>query len=1365
MDVFKPPAPLSDYEVKTWNLWKQKFAIYMKASNKEKESEEIKIAILLNCIGDEGLDVYNTFQQDQKSTLEKLLQAYDEYFLPKRIIPMETFKFHNLVQTESQSIEQYVTELKKQAKVCEFVCKNPACKTSYEDRMIRDRLIVGLRDKEVQSRLIRETDIDVSKIVDYCKSIKLSKEHLKTLHSEDTRQDITVDAVREQQKIKCNRCLYEHYKNKCPAYRKTCAACQKIGHFAKACYTNQKDQNSMKQVKEEPKIRKEDNKKQEKNVMQIQEEQSGQEELFLNECTSGLKQSWYEKIIVQGVEVMFKLDTGSDCSILPKQVIHRIDSSIVIKSCSTTLVSYGNFKFKPVGEVILTCVYKDLKKNVKFTVVDLDTEPLFGINECLSFNLVQRIYSIDALPNAKEKIYDMYNSVFIGTGKIPGKVSIELTDDAKPVIQYQRKVPLSLHEKLKQTLDSLETKNIIQKVDYPTNWVNSLMIVEKPDKSLRLCIDPKPLNQYIRREHFLIPTANDILSRLTGKTIFSVIDMKEGFYQLELDDKSADLCVFNSPFGRYRFNRLPFGIKSAPEIFSRKCFEIFGDIPGVEIYFDDLIISGTDEVSHDIALKEVFNRALKNCIKFNFQKFQYKLNKVVFMGQIITDKGVTPDLENIKAITAIESPKNKNEVLRILGMLKFFAKYIPNLSQLTSKLRELTKKDSMFSWTKEHELELQSLKLLVTKAPVLKIFDPNLPIVVQCDASSEGLGCCLLQSGHAVSFASRCLSKSEKRWAQIEKELAAIVFAFEKFHNFLYGFEVTVQTDHKPLIPIFSKHLDNVSARLQRMLLKLLKYKINVTYLPGKDMVIADTLSRSYIKDPVEDDPDMEYVVHALCNNIPMSEEKKMIFKKEINSDPCLSQVKEFCRTFWPDNDRNLSHEMRLFYKLKEEIYLSNDLLFMGSKIIVPKALQNEMLKLIHEPHFGIEKSKRRARQVLYWHNMSKQIEDYISKCEICQTNKRSLQKETLMSHDIPKRNWQYIFSDFFEYNGKNYILIVDAYSNWLEVEQTKGKTANDVIKFCISKFSQFGVPDKFFADNVPYNSREFKNFANEWNFECVFSSPHHHQSNGLAEKYVGIVKNMLRKCKTENDLSLFIMEYHTTPIPQMDYSPAQLFLNRVLKTKIPISENALEQTIIDSREIQDKLHIKQNKQKFYYDRNAKDLPKLEAGENILMQSGKSWLKGKVTSIVNDRSYIVEDFNGNSFRRNRRFLSKSKLEPEENSILYDHSLDSGLETFLTNEQVSDDTSIDININVRDNQLCNNGCTADDQISIASSNIDCNSISSSSSGTYNLDDNDLNALLNNDNIEVIDMDLTDEHQLSNIKRKRTRPKFLEDFVTI
>lgn len=221
---YKPPPPFDINDSSNWEKWKQKYNIFMKASGNTSKDEETKIALLLHIIGDSGIDIYNTFPKEKTEKLDVVLKCFDEYFLPKKNITMETFKFNNICQQEDQNIDSFITELKRQAANCEFVCENGACKKSYVEKMIKDRVILGLKDKHVQQRLIRESDMTLTKIQEYCKSIELSKEHIKLL---STPEEVNV----VQTKFQCTRCGYEHVRGKCPAYDKTCNNCQRKKPF------------------------------------------------------------------------------------------------------------------------------------------------------------------------------------------------------------------------------------------------------------------------------------------------------------------------------------------------------------------------------------------------------------------------------------------------------------------------------------------------------------------------------------------------------------------------------------------------------------------------------------------------------------------------------------------------------------------------------------------------------------------------------------------------------------------------------------------------------------------------------------------------------------------------------------------------------------------------------------------------------------------------------------------------------------------------------------------------------------------------------------------------------------------------------
>lgn len=252
-------------------------------------------------------------------------------------------------------------------------------------------------------------------------------------------------------------------------------------------------------------------------------------------------------------------------------------------------------------------------------------------------------------------------------------------------------------------------------------------------------------------------------------------------------------------------------------------------------------------------------------------------------------------------------------------MFNYLSKFIPNYSKLTEVLRHLIKNEVDWQWSEIHSKALDELKTKVSQAPVLKIFDSKSEITIQCDASSHGLGACLIQNNQPVSFLSRSLTDCEKRYAQIEKELLEIVFGCEKLHNFIYGKKVKILTDHKPLLEVVKKDLNKVSARLQRMLLKLLKYNITLEYLPGPKMFVADTLSKFHISDKVIDDPDMKDVVHTVEKYFIGMEEQKEMIKKATVDDADLKKVTLYCELGWPKNVNRIEEaKLKYFYKIKE---------------------------------------------------------------------------------------------------------------------------------------------------------------------------------------------------------------------------------------------------------------------------------------------------------------------------------------------------------------------------------------------------------------------------------------------------------------
>ena len=299
---------------------------------------------------------------------------------------------------------------------------------------------------------------------------------------------------------------------------------------------------------------------------------------------------------------------------------------------------------------------------------------------------------------------------------------------------------------------------------------------------------------------------------------------------------------------------MPFGLSPAPEEFQRRIDLALEGLPGQKVIADDILVFGSGDTDqealkdYDRNLREVLTRCQHKGIKLNVDKMQFRKKEVTYMGHVVSLEDLGADPNKLRAINNMPAPTNKQ-------------KFAPDLADLVKPLRDLVKKENEFVWELEvHGKCLEKLKNVLTEAPVLKFFNSQKKTVLQCDASLGGLGACLLEDGHPVVYVSRALTASEINYAQIEKELLSIVFGVERFASYVCGRKVFIQTDHKPLESIMKKSLLSASKRLQRMLLRLQKFDIQVAYSKGTDMHIADPLSKAYLPSTSQDEEVQEDV-------------------------------------------------------------------------------------------------------------------------------------------------------------------------------------------------------------------------------------------------------------------------------------------------------------------------------------------------------------------------------------------------------------------------------------------------------------------------------------------------------------------------
>ena len=742
---------------------------------------------------------------------------------------------------------------------------------------------------------------------------------------------------------------------------------------------------------------------------------------------------------------------------------------------------------------------------------------------------------------------------------------------------------------MKIELDRMESLNVIEKVTHPTDWVSNIVVVEKSNGKLRLCLDPRNLNKAIKREHFQLPTVDDIMAKMPGAKIFSKLDASSGYWQIRVDDESADLLTFNTPFGRYRFNRLPFGVWSASEIFGKSIFEnIIQGLEGVANIQDDIIVWGSTPAEHDEHPQHVLEKCREANLKLNKEKCEFRLNELKFVGHIFSADGVRADPDKVEAISGMPSPRDKSDLRRFLGMINYLGKFMPNLSEKTALLRSLLEKDVLWSWSDKHEECFCMLKKLVTESPILKYYDPNKEMKLSVDASKYGLGAVLLQKYEEdwapVAYGSRSLTRSEMNYAQIEKETLAILFDCNKFNQHLYGVKFTVESDHQSLESIFKRPISKAPPRIQRFLLRLQKYQFEVEFSPGKNLVVSDTLSRAPLEASTSDDKDADAQIHMLFEGLPVSDKKLELLKKETENDQTLKLLKDFTLNGWPTNKFAIPADVKSFYSLRSEITVANDLLFKSDRIIVPSSMRKEIKQQIHEGHLGQERCKSRACQVVYWPGINAEISDMVSKCSTCLEHCSLQQNESLLPHEIPRNPWEKVGTDLFEFRKSHYLVVVDYYSNYPEVcfMGKQDPTSSQVIAHLKSVFARHGIPKTLVSDNGPqFASEKFRQFLKDWEIQYDPASPRYPKAYGMAESAVKNVKSLFKKAhKANEDPYLALLNHRATPNNTDGLSPAKKLMNRELNTRLSNIKQSLNTTA--NKEISMKLQLKRRSRKRY---------------------------------------------------------------------------------------------------------------------------------------------------------------------------------------
>ena len=667
---------------------------------------------------------------------------------------------------------------------------------------------------------------------------------------------------------------------------------------------------------------------------------------------------------------------------------------------------------------------------------------------------------------------------------------------------------------------------------------------------------------------------------------------------------------------------------------------------------------------------------------------------VVYLGHKIDKidaQGLHPVPDKVRAVQEAPQPRNFTELKSYLGLLSYYSKFLPRLSTTLAPLYQLLRHNQPWKWKTQQNKAFQQSKELLLSSQILVHFDPSLEICLACDASDYGI-CDVLShlmpdgAEKPVGFVSRTLSVAEKKYSQLEKEALACVFGVRRFHSYLWGHHFTLQTDHKPLLSLFSENKaipQQAANRIQRWAWTLASYEYTVAWRNTVQHANADALSRLTLP---------ETPAHTTTPNelVLMMEQLKdaPISAKQIafwtTCDPLMATVLRYVQYGWPTHH---NADLQPYWLRRMELSTEAGCLLCGTQVVVHPQGRENVLTELHSGHPGVSRMKSLACGLVWWPGMDGEIEKMVKQCTSCQQNQPSPSPAPLQPWNWPTRPWLRLHIDYAgPLGGKMLLVVIDAHSKWIEAIPLSTATAFTTIQQLRKLFSKFGIPDTIASDNgSQFTATEFQDFCRINGIRHIKVAPYHPSSNGLAERAVRIVKEGLKKLSVgaiTDRLSCILYQYRITPQTTTGISPAELLLRRKIKYRLDIFRPAVEDRVIQ----------RQSQQKANHDKKSRDR-EFGIGDHVFVRNhkqGERWLSGIVTGKSGPLSFRVTVQDGRTVRCHQdqiRSREKSDITQPRTSVesgddfgpfvsASDHTTTEG----STNSTM--DTPVQINLNIQ-----------------------------------------------------------------------------------
>ena len=804
------------------------------------------------------------------------------------------------------------------------------------------------------------------------------------------------------------------------------------------------------------------------------------------------------------------------------------------------------------------------------------------------------------------------------TGKLAHKID---TEGSPPIRQQARRIPPFRKEEVKKLLDKMLKRDVIKPSKSP--WASPVVLVKKKDGSTRFCIDYRRVNAVTRKDAYPLPRIDATLDTLAGSKWFSTLDLISGYWQVEVDPEDQDKTAFCTPNGLFEFKVMPFGLCNAPATFQRLMDMVLAGVQWSSclVYLDDVIIVGKTFKEHLKNLREVFNRLRSAGLKLKPSKCDFCCKQVEFLGHSVSEDGVRTDPTKTEKVAQWPVPKTKREVQQFLGLANYYRRFVKDFAAVAKPLHRLTEKNCKFTWANDCQTAFEELRHRLVTSPILAFPDYTREFTLDTDASDTGIGAVLSQvqpdgTERVVAYASRTLTKPERRYCVTRRELLAVVTFIHHFRQYLLGRRFSLRTDHGSLT--WLSNFKEPEGQLARWLERLQKYDFSITHRPGRKHQNADSLSRhpctqcgraSHIEEPTPDVIAVEqHVTPAL-----VQKSSDQLRRLQLDDGPVGLLLRAVEKTEKPASEdaRGQGPEAQRLTQLWSRLVMDDGILkrryedtqsqSTWLQLVVPRSLRDEVLHELHagalEGHLGEDKTLNKLKERFYWPGMQRDVRNWCRTCEVCQTRKSAPKKNHAPLQTI-KAGYpmQVVAVDIMgplpeSEAGNSYVLVAgDYFTKWAEVYAIPNQEATTIAqKLTDEMFCRFSPPEQLHSDQGrQFESHVIHEICKLLNIKKTRTTPYHPQCDGQVERFNRTLLDMLATTTREhafdweNQIRKVCMAYNTSVHSSTGFTPFFLMFGRQAKLPIDLMYGS-PRNVTDTPPISDyALHLKNSLEDAY---------------------------------------------------------------------------------------------------------------------------------------------------------------------------------------